>query len=93
MLIIAWLFALQEGPNTYESLQNFLNSTFGLILLFAWSSAFFYHLLNGVRHLAWDWGYGFSLSAIYATGWAVIVLTGTAIVMLWLVIELTSIAG
>jgi succinate dehydrogenase / fumarate reductase cytochrome b subunit len=41
-------------------------------MLFGWSFCLFYHLLNGVRHLAWDAGWGFELKEAYATGWAVV---------------------
>jgi len=38
-----------------------------LVLLgFVWSLA--YHLLNGIRHLAWDFGYGFALPSANKTG-------------------------
>jgi succinate dehydrogenase / fumarate reductase cytochrome b subunit len=36
--------------------------------------SFFYHLANGVRHLAWDAGHGFSHTAIRAGGVAVVVV-------------------
>jgi succinate dehydrogenase / fumarate reductase cytochrome b subunit len=33
----------------------------------------FYHLANGVRHLAWDFGRGFELEQVRVTGIATIV--------------------
>lgn len=30
-----------------------------------------YHAFNGVRHLAWDLGYGFDMGVLYKTGWLV----------------------
>lgn len=39
---------------------------------------FWYHTLNGVRHLVWDVGRGLSLKATYASGWAVNVLSVVA---------------
>ncbi len=32
----------------------------------------FYHLANGLRHLAWDSGYGFKPKTADATAWLVI---------------------
>jgi len=36
---------------------------------------FTYHLLNGVRHLAWDLGKGFKLPELYKTGYVVLGLS------------------
>lgn len=30
-----------------------------------------YHAFNGIRHLAWDLGYGFDMGVLYKTGWLV----------------------
>lgn len=40
-----------------------------------WSMAFFYHLLNGIRHLFWDAGKGYTMPVVRASGIAVIVGT------------------
>ncbi|BFZ25494.1 hypothetical protein BsWGS_28534 [Bradybaena similaris] len=34
-----------------------------------------YHFLNGLRHLAWDAGYGFGLKTLYKSGYFVMALT------------------
>ena len=48
-------------------------SIIGRTALFLWTGAFFYHLLNGLRHLAWDAGWGFELPTAYRTGWTVMI--------------------
>jgi succinate dehydrogenase / fumarate reductase cytochrome b subunit len=35
-----------------------------------------YHLANGIRHLAWDVGLGFGLDQLRASGIAVVVISG-----------------
>jgi succinate dehydrogenase / fumarate reductase cytochrome b subunit len=40
---------------------------------FVWSLSF--HLLNGIRHLVWDVGYGFAVKTAFATGVLVYVLS------------------
>ena len=40
--------------------------------IFGWSVSIFFHSLNGIRHLFWDAGYGFSICATTRSGWAVI---------------------
>ena len=60
--------------------QAIAGSIFGRTALFLWTGAFFYHLLNGIRHLAWDAGWGFELPTAYRTGWSV--LAGSAVLTL-----------
>lgn len=73
LYLVCWLIAAAEGQEEFDRLQDFNGSFIGRLLLFGWSSAFFYHLLNGMRHLAWDAGWGFELPAAYKTGWAAII--------------------
>jgi succinate dehydrogenase / fumarate reductase cytochrome b subunit len=55
------------------------------VLLFCWSVAFFYHLLNGIRHLAWDAGFGFELPAAAKSGYAVIIGTAILTIAAWVI--------
>ncbi|XP_045209951.1 succinate dehydrogenase cytochrome b560 subunit, mitochondrial-like [Mercenaria mercenaria] len=34
-----------------------------------------YHYINGIRHLAWDWAWGFGLQKLYKTGYFAITLS------------------
>jgi succinate dehydrogenase / fumarate reductase cytochrome b subunit len=77
ILLVWWLAAAAEGPEAYAKVQWFLGSWLGLLLLFGWSVALYYHLCNGLRHLWWDTGRGLDLPSVYAGGWAV--LGGTAV--------------
>jgi succinate dehydrogenase / fumarate reductase cytochrome b subunit len=63
-------------------------SRIGLVLLFGWSVAFFYHLCNGVRHLAWDAGYGFEIGSAARSGYAVLAATVLLTAMTWLYVFL-----
>lgn len=84
LLLVAWLFAGSMGPPAYHALLGFLRSWLGLILLFGWTFALFFHLCNGIRHLCWDAVYGFELRAIYASGWAVIAASAVLTIATWL---------
>src|SRR5688500_2907199 len=59
LLLIWWLVAAAAGPDAFATAQDFLGSILGRLLLLGWSWALFYHLCNGIRHLAWDAGWGF----------------------------------
>ena len=67
-MLCCWLLTAAAGPEYYEWSQWFLTSWLGYALLAAWSYCLFYHLCNGIRHLFWDVGIGFSLKATYASG-------------------------
>jgi succinate dehydrogenase / fumarate reductase cytochrome b subunit len=56
-----WLIAAASGPDTYALFMAVAGNPVGKIVLFGflWSLAF--HLLNGIRHLVWDVGYGFKV--------------------------------
>src|ERR1700722_1114021 len=68
LLVAWWLIALASGPEQYDFFSALARGPFGQLVLFGfvWSLAF--HLLNGVRHLAWDVGYGFDVHAANRSG-------------------------
>jgi succinate dehydrogenase / fumarate reductase cytochrome b subunit len=70
--LVVWLLAAAAGPETYAVVRGVLASPFGQIVLFGVTFGFLLHLCSSIRHLAWDAGYGFELSAIYASGWAAV---------------------
>ena len=76
--IAGWVITLALGERAYAAFQHILTSALGQMLLAFFAVAFFYHLANGVRHLAWDIGIGFELHEVYRSGWLVIALTAIA---------------
>ena len=48
--------------------ENILNSFFGKFISISLSWTFSFHILNEIRHLAWDIGYGFDLKTSKITG-------------------------
>jgi succinate dehydrogenase / fumarate reductase cytochrome b subunit len=85
ILLVWWLVAAATGPNAYLRVQHFLRSWIGLVLLFGWSLALFYHLCNGLRHLWWDTGQGLDLPSVYRSGWLVLGSTAILTVVTWVV--------
>jgi len=67
-LICIWTLSLLVGENSYEITQLFLRSFFGkfIIVFLCWTFSF--HILNEIRHLIWDMGYGFDLKVTKITG-------------------------
>ena len=84
ILLTWWLVAVAAGGDAFAKTHAFIASPLGILLLFLWSIAFFYHLCSGIRHLAWDAGYGFELRHAYRSGYAVIAATALLTVLTWL---------
>jgi succinate dehydrogenase / fumarate reductase cytochrome b subunit len=83
ILLVWWLVAAASGPEAYEGVEDFLGSWLGLLLLFGWTVALFYHLCNGIRHLVWDTGYALDLKSVYVGGWVVVGATGVLTFVAW----------
>lgn len=72
LLLVGWLVALAGGPWAYNGYATHVAAWYGQLLLLGWSWALLYHLCNGVRHLAWDLGYGYSVPALYRSGYIMV---------------------
>ena len=84
ILLAWWLIAVAAGGQVFAATHAFIASPIGVLLLFLWSVAFFYHLCNGIRHLAWDAGWGFELRTAHLSGYAVLAATVVLTVLAWL---------
>ncbi|HJW40731.1 MAG TPA: succinate dehydrogenase, cytochrome b556 subunit [Rhizomicrobium sp.] len=78
VLLAWWLYAVASGPDSFNAFVNLAATPLGQVILFliVWSLAF--HLLNGIRHLAWDMGFGFSKSV--AQNNSILVIAGSILV-------------
>jgi succinate dehydrogenase / fumarate reductase cytochrome b subunit len=83
IILVAWLVAASNGPQSYSIFEGAITSWTGQFLLFGCTFAFFMHLCGGIRHLVWDTGYGFELRFIYASGWAVVIASAVLTVAVW----------
>jgi succinate dehydrogenase / fumarate reductase cytochrome b subunit len=81
LLLTWWLVAAAYGPEPFAGAQAFLGSWFGQLILWGFTFAVFYHLANGVRHLLWDFGWGFEISQVRTTGIVVVAFAAAATVI------------
>jgi succinate dehydrogenase / fumarate reductase cytochrome b subunit len=79
-LFVAWLAAAALGPDAYSCIADFLSGGPMRIVLALGIAAFWYHLFAGLRHLAWDAGYGFEKKAARRSGAIVGLLAAAAFV-------------
>jgi succinate dehydrogenase / fumarate reductase cytochrome b subunit len=83
LLLTWWLVAAAVSDQAFATAQWFIGSAFGLLLLFGWSLALVFHFYSGIRHLAWDAGFGFESQDYNTSGWAVVIATGVTTVLVW----------
>ena len=60
-----------------------MGSTFGQLVLFAFSWALAYHLLNGIRHLVQDAGHGYAIPDFVRSSWISIIGSVVLVVVVW----------
>ena len=84
ILIFFWLIVLSFGESNYELFLLIINSFFGKFILigFTWSMSF--HILSGIRHVAWDLGYGFEIKTANISGIIVIICSLVLTIIFWL---------
>ena len=58
VLVAVWLLAMATSPAAFETVQSFFGSIIGRLILFGYTWSLMHHMLGGVRHLVWDFGYG-----------------------------------
>tara|TARA_B100000767_G_C19712791_1_gene513539 strand:- start:337 stop:723 length:387 start_codon:yes stop_codon:yes gene_type:complete len=84
-LICLWCIFLLLGETQYEIIKLFLQSFFGKFLIISLCWSFSFHILNEIRHLAWDLGYGFDLNISKITGILVIFGSFILTILIYLV--------
>ena len=77
MVICFWAISLFFGENFYRSFEIVLNTFYGKFLIISLCWTFSFQILNEIRHLVWDAGFGFDLKIAKITG--VITLIGSFI--------------
>ena len=78
------ILSLLLGVESYEIVNSFFKSFFGKFLVISLCWTFSFHILNELRHLLWDLGYGFNLKTSKITG--VLTLVGSFVLTILLYI-------
>ena len=91
LILTGWAVSLASGPDAYATYMGLLGSPLGKLVMIGLTLCIFFHMANGVRHLVWDSGKGFTPKtadftavvalafAVAATAavWALALLTGS----------------
>ena len=84
ILIFFWLLVLSVGESNYELFLLMINSFIGKFILIGFTWSMIFHLLSGIRHLAWDFGYGFEIKTANISGIIVIISSLVLTIIFWL---------
>ena len=63
VLAVVWLAALASSEEIFGLVNGFARGPIGIAMMIAATFGIGWHGANGVRHLVWDWGKGFSIPA------------------------------
>ncbi len=85
VLTVLILAALADGPTSWQFIHNVLLHGLGQLVLFGFTLVLNYHLCNGIRHLFWDIGQGFTLEAAGRANKLVLAATVVLTLLVWLV--------
>ena len=75
LLSPAILYFLTLSKDSHTLVMNVFQNSFIKLVLFLAIFGLSYHLCNGIRHLAWDAGYGLDLDTSYKSGYAVVLIS------------------
>ena len=86
LLGMVWgLLALAAGPERWTAFADCAGSLPGRIVLFGFSWALAYHLLNGIRHLVQDAGYGYKVESFIRSSWISVFASLAITALIWIV--------
>ena len=74
LIIFLLLTTLLLGETFHNYFMFFIQSMLGKLFIFFYTLSLCYHMLNGIRHILWDIGFGFEIKNVYYSGYAVIIL-------------------
>jgi succinate dehydrogenase / fumarate reductase cytochrome b subunit len=80
-LVVWWFLAAATGPEAFATANWVLTSFLGDLVMLASLAGLVYHFLAGIRHLAWDFGYGLRIDNVQQTGVAIIAATAVLTVL------------
>ena len=83
ILLCVALLALASGPAAFAEVRAFCASWIGLILLLGWTWSLSFHLLNGIRHLLQDAGWGYLPAQFVRNSWLAMIGSFVLTVLIW----------
>lgn len=73
VMVVWWLLAASTGGGYFETVTAVMTHPLALLIWAGSIWAFWFHFLGGIRHLIMDFGYGYALSTVNRSGWAIVI--------------------
>lgn len=73
LIVVWWLLAASTSAEYFDTVNGFVTSWFGDLVLFLALLGMWYHYLAGLRHLYFDAGKGLDIPTAEKLGWACII--------------------
>lgn len=87
LVLFTWfLAAAASGVQAFNFFMDFARSPLGMLMIFGWTFALYYHMCNGVRHLIWDMGYLLKLKSAKSAGNIVVLSAILLTVLSWFLV-------
>ncbi|MDQ3617988.1 MAG: succinate dehydrogenase, cytochrome b556 subunit [Pseudomonadota bacterium] len=83
LLIVCGLVSLAAGPEAWAEFTGFARSGLGFLILFGWSWALAFHLINGIKHLVQDAGWAYRIESFVMNGWIAVVGSLALTALIW----------
>jgi len=84
LLLIAWIESAVYSAQAFATMNRFLGSFIGQLMLFGWTFSLIYHSVSGVRHLLWDTGRLLEVKQIYSSSKFVLAITIVLTLLAWI---------
>ena len=83
-LVALWLLAMSTSTAAYDAAMWFFGSILGLLILFGYTWALMHHMLGGIRHLVWDFGYGMEPASRFGMARGTLIGSVTLTLLIWI---------
>ncbi|MEM6972125.1 MAG: succinate dehydrogenase, cytochrome b556 subunit [Pseudomonadota bacterium] len=87
LLTVAWFLAAATGPEAFARIDWVITSYLGDLVMVGSLAALLYHLIGGIRHLVWDFGYGFEKESVRKSGFVVLGATAAMLIVVLIFVQ------
>lgn len=86
LLIAYGMIALATGEASWNEVRDCAGSVLGMLVLIGWSWALAFHLINGIRHLLQDAGWGYAITTFVRNSWISVIGSFVLTAAIWAVV-------
>ena len=84
IVLTIWLLAIGISEEAFNFVNSIFTSVLGRAVLIGFTLAVCFNMLNDIRHLFWDYGYGFNLNVAKMTGWLAAIMSIILTILIWI---------